>query len=278
MVAVERCIEFSKLKQEGPFFNDKNQPPSSWPSNGVIEFKNLKMRYREGLDLVLRGLTFKIQSKEKVGIVGRTGAGKSSLMLALFRICEFAEGTILIDDVDISKIGLNDLRTKISIIPQDPLLFTGTLRTNLDPFGQCSDFEIWNALESCHMKQTIENLTDKLEERVLENGENYSVGQRQLICMARAILKKSKIILFDEATASVDFDSDEVIQKTIRTEFKNTTVLTIAHRINTILDYDKILVLENGKIAEFDTPNNLLSNHQGLFYSLVRSSLNKSTS
>jgi len=184
---------------------------------------------------------------------------------------EAVDGAIFIDKIDISTIGLYDLRSRLSIIPQDPMLFTGTIRSNMDPFQEREDSEIWDALQSIHMKDAVENMPNKLDSPVEEFGENLSVGQRQLLCLGRALLRKAKILVMDEATAAVDFETDALIQKTIRSEFTNMTVITIGHRINTIIDYDKVLTLDRGIVAEFDTPSNLLKNKNGLFYSLVNS-------
>lgn len=269
MVSMERMMQYTIIESEAPPIIPDNRPPPFWPSQGIIVFQNVKLRYRQNLDLVLKGISFSTLPKEKIGVVGRTGAGKSSLMLAIYRMIELTEGSILIDDIDISKIGLRDLRSKLSIIPQDPTLFTGTIRSNLDPFEEYTDSELWASLGAVHMKRTIEELPDKLESAVSEGGENLSVGQRQLLCLARALIRKSSILIMDEATAAVDFETDSLIQKTIREEFGNVTVLTIAHRINTIMDYNRVLVLDQGLIAEYDSPANLLKNPQGIFYSLV---------
>ena len=199
----------------------------------------------------------------------RTGAGKSTITLALFRIIEPVEGQIIIDDVDISQIGLHDLRSKISIIPQDPVLFTGTIRFNLDPFDKHSDDEIYQSLEHAHLKNFVNTLEDGIQHKIAEGGENLSVGQRQLICLARALLRKSKILVLDEATASVDYATDELVQKTIKKEFENCTTITIAHRLKTVIDSSKILVLDNGQLHEYDKPNRLLENPDSLFYSLA---------
>ncbi len=207
-----------------------------------------------------------------MGVVGRTGAGKSSLTLALFRIIEAVEGSIYIDDVQISKLGLYDLRSRLTIIPQDPVLFTGTLRLNLDPFEKHSDQEIWQSLELAHLKAFVSSLEAGLSHQVSEGGDNLSVGQKQLICLARALLRKSKIIVLDEATAAVDIETDQLIQTTIRKEFKDCTIITIAHRLNTILDYDRVLVMDRGQVAEFDSPQALLKKSKSLFYEMIKHS------
>ncbi|XP_071568154.1 multidrug resistance-associated protein 1 isoform X1 [Temnothorax nylanderi] len=270
IVAVERIKEYGETALEAPWKNTEYTPPKEWPKHGRVDFKNFKVRYRQGLDLVLNGLTFSVLGGEKIGIVGRTGAGKSSLTLSLFRIIEAAHGKILIDDIDISKLGLHDLRSRLTIIPQDPVLFSGTLRMNLDPFDCHSDEEIWRALEHAHLKLFIENLPNALLHEVSEGGENLSVGQRQLICLARALLRKTKVLILDEATAAVDLETDDLIQTTIRQEFKDCTVLTIAHRLNTILDSDRVIVLDNGLIVEYDSPEVLLRNPSSSFYSMAK--------
>ncbi|KDR24195.1 Multidrug resistance-associated protein 1, partial [Zootermopsis nevadensis] len=270
IVAVERIKEYGETEQEAPWDIPTNQPSSAWPEKGQVEFKDYQVRYREGLDLVLRGISFTVKGGEKVGIVGRTGAGKSSLTLGLFRIIEAAGGKILIDGVDVSKLGLHALRSRLTIIPQDPVLFSGTLRVNLDPFGSCSDSDIWLALEHAHLKAFVKALPDSLEHSVSEGGENLSVGQRQLICLARALLRKTKVLILDEATAAVDLETDDLIQTTIRSEFKDSTVLTIAHRLNTIMDSDRVIVLDRGLLVEYDTPEALLQNKDSIFHSMAK--------
>ncbi|KAK7930845.1 hypothetical protein WMY93_007240 [Mugilogobius chulae] len=268
IVAVERVSEYSEIENEAQWITD-TRPPEKWPEEGKLQFENYKVRYRPELDLVLHGVTCLIDSKEKIGIVGRTGAGKSSLTNCLFRIIEAAEGRILIDGVDISSIGLHDLRGRLTIIPQDPVLFSGTLRMNLDPFDKFTDEEIWKVLELSHLKDFVSGLTEGLQYEVAEGGENLSVGQRQLLCLARALLRKSRILILDEATAAVDLETDDLIQNTIRKEFSHCTVLTIAHRLHTIMDSSRVMVLDAGKIVEFDSPSNLLVK-QGHFYSMAK--------
>ncbi|XP_078692715.1 multidrug resistance-associated protein 1-like isoform X6 [Branchiostoma floridae x Branchiostoma belcheri] len=269
IVAVERIKEYAETPTEADWVVDDHRPPDNWPSEGKVNFNAYQTRYREGLDLVIKGIDVSIRGGEKIGIVGRTGAGKSSLTLAIFRIIEAAGGDIEIDGVNISKIGLHDLRGRITIIPQDPVLFSGTLRMNLDPFESCSDQDIWAALELSHLKNFVMGLGAQLEHEVSEGGENLSVGQRQLVCLARALLRKSKILVLDEATAAVDLETDDLIQSTIRTQFADCTVLTIAHRLNTIMDSTRVLVLDAGRIAEFDTPQDLIAS-RGIFYGMAK--------
>ncbi|CAK8671761.1 unnamed protein product [Clavelina lepadiformis] len=269
IVAVERVEEYTNVQQEAPLEIEHSLPNSGWPDRGRIKFVNYSTRYRDELDLVVRGINVDIKGGEKIGVVGRTGAGKSSLTLALFRIIEAAEGMITIDGLDIGKMGLHSLRSKLSIIPQDPVLFCGTLRMNLDPFDGYSDEELWDALEHSHLKNFVLTLPKKLEHDIAGGGENLSVGQRQLVCLARALLRKSKILVLDEATAAVDLETDDLIQATIRSEFADSTTVTIAHRLNTIMDSTRVLVLNAGKVTEYDTPQNLLKS-KGMFYSMAK--------
>jgi len=271
MVGVERIKEYQEIQEEAPLKMPGQDPPKEWPQYGVVKFDNYQTRYRPGLDLVLKGISCDIMSGEKIGIVGRTGAGKSSLTLALFRIIESAGGSIFIDGENIGLMGLEALRSRLTIIPQDPVLFSGTLRMNLDPFNNHTDQQLWKALEHAHLKAFVSNLPgDGLSFEVNEGGENLSVGQRQLVCLARALLRKTKVLILDEATAAIDLETDDLIQETIRSEFADCTVLTIAHRLNTIMDSSKVLVLDAGKIAEFDSPQNLLKNENSVFYGMAK--------
>ncbi|XP_070975623.1 ATP-binding cassette sub-family C member 3 isoform X2 [Oncorhynchus clarkii lewisi] len=269
IVAVERVKEYSETKTEAPWEVEDKKPSPDWPSQGNVEFSDYSVRYREGLELVLKNLTLSVKGGEKIGIVGRTGAGKSSMTLCLFRLLEAAAGEITIDGVKISEIGLHDLRSKLTIIPQEPVLFSGSLRMNLDPFERYSDGEVWKALELSHLNKFVSNQPAKLELECSEGGENLSVGQRQLVCLARALLRKTRILILDEATAAIDLETDDLIQSTIRTQFEDCTVFTIAHRLNTIMDYTRVLVLDKGQIAEFDTPTNLLF-RRGIFYGMAK--------
>nr|XP_015925337.2 multidrug resistance-associated protein 1 isoform X1 [Parasteatoda tepidariorum] len=271
-ISVERVDEYCELKSEASWKLTQENVPDNWPSEGNILFQNYSTRYRDDLDLVLREINLSINGGEKVGIVGRTGAGKSSITMALFRVIEPVLGTIFIDDIDVTQIGLHTLRSKLTIIPQDPVLFTGTLRSNLDPNDEYSEEELWKSLERSHLKEFVSNLVEGLNYTVEENGANLSSGQKQLVCLARALLKKTKILILDEATASVDMETDNLIQNTIRTAFADYTVITIAHRINTVLDYDKIIVMENGMILEIGSPLQLQQNKESRFYDLCKES------
>ncbi|CAI5760337.1 unnamed protein product [Candida verbasci] len=281
IVSVERILEYSRLKSEAPEIIDSNRPTSDWPSNGEIKFNNYSTKYRPELELVLKDINLDIKPQEKIGIVGRTGAGKSSITLALFRIIEAFEGNITIDNINTSTIGLYDLRHKLSIIPQDSQVFEGTIKSNLDPTDEYNDDQIWKALELSHLKDHVmkmyhenedEEIDNPLNVKITEGGTNLSIGQRQLMCLGRVLLKLnySNVLVLDEATAAVDVETDQILQQTIRNEFKNKTIITIAHRLNTILDSDRILVLEKGQVAEFDTPSNLLKNKKSLFYALCK--------
>ncbi|KAM8873545.1 ATP-binding cassette sub-family C member 4-like isoform 1-T1 [Synchiropus picturatus] len=291
MTSVERVVEYTTLKSEAPW-QTHIRPPPQWPAQGAVTFNQVNFSYSRDEPLILKDINATIKAKEKVGIVGRTGAGKSSLIAALFRLAE-PQGSIYIDGVLTSEIGLHDLRQKMSIIPQDPVLFTDTVRKNLDPFNQLKDEDLWRALEEARtwspfdvelerenealvlllqvqLRNVVEELPGKLETVLAESGTNFSMGQRQLVCLARAVLRKNRILIIDEATANVDPRTDELIQETIRDKFRDCTVFTIAHRLNTIIDSDRILVLDNGGIVELDQPHRLLQNRDGAFYKLVQ--------
>ncbi|KTF80931.1 hypothetical protein cypCar_00017706, partial [Cyprinus carpio] len=271
IVAVEKVKEYGDTEKEAEWRLEHSTLPAGWPTTGHIEIRNFGLRYREDLELAISDISVNIEGGEKVGIVGRTGAGKSSLTLGLFRIIEAAQGEICIDGVNIAKLGLHELRSRITIIPQDPVLFSGSLRMNLDPFDGYTDEEVWRALELAHLKNFVSGLPDKLNHECSEGGENLSLGQRQLVCLARALLRKTKILVLDEATAAVDLETDNLIQSTIRTQFEDCTVLTIAHRLNTIMDYTRVLVLDKGHMAEFGSPSNLIAK-KGIFYKMAKDS------
>ncbi|XP_057763903.1 ABC transporter C family member 2-like [Salvia miltiorrhiza] len=269
--AVERVGTYTDLPSEGPAIIEDNRPPPGWPTAGSIRFEDVVLRYRPELPPVLHGISFSISPSDKVGIVGRTGAGKSSMLNALFRMVELEKGRILIDDYDVSKFGLLDLRQVLGIIPQSPVLFSGTVRFNLDPFNEHTDADLWEALERAHLKDVLRRNALGLDAEVSEAGENFSVGQRQLLSLSRALLRRSKILVLDEATAAVDVRTDALIQKTIREEFNSCTMLIIAHRLNTIIDCDTVLLLDGGKVVEFDTPEALLQQESSAFSKMVQS-------
>lgn len=269
MVSVERIVEYAELPTEPPLETEpKYKPPAGWPKLGAIEFKNLSLRYGPDTGYVLKELTFRIEKSEKIGIVGRTGAGKSSIIQALFRLADL-EGKIEIDGIDTQTLGLHDLRNKIAIIPQDPILFSGTMRNNLDPFKEKNDEQLWNALEQVELKEAVSSLPGGLDCHMSDGGSNFSMGQRQLVCLARAILKHNRILVLDEATANVDPETDKLIQTTIRTKFSECTVLTIAHRLHTVMDSDRVLVMDAGRVAEYGHPYELLQNKDGNLKGLV---------
>ncbi|CAM6094780.1 unnamed protein product [Calypogeia fissa] len=271
MNAVERMLEYRhRVLPEGPVLPDQLKPHRNWPRKGAIAFEDLSMRYRPGLPLVLSGVSINVDGGEVVGIVGRTGSGKSSMMLCLFRLVEPASGCIKIDGLDIGKISLKDLRSRLSIIPQDPILFSGTIRTNIDPFNAFMDEDVWEVLERSHLKDKVQNSPGKLDGRIAEYGENWSVGERQLLCLARVLLRNCKILVMDEATSSVDFETDRLIQNTIRSYLQGATMLIIAHRINTIIDASRVLVLSSGKAVEYDKPSMLLNRRDSSFSMLVK--------
>ncbi|KDN53139.1 putative YCF1-vacuolar ABC transporter [Tilletiaria anomala UBC 951] len=268
IVSVERILSYSELTPEAPLEIPDNKPPAGWPSKGDVALEQYSTRYRPELPLVLKGINVAIRAGERIGVCGRTGAGKSSLALALFRIIEPTNGRIIIDGVDATKIGLKDLRRSISIIPQDANIWEGTLRDNLDPTGETDDAALWRALDSAHLREHVNSLEGRLDAKLCEGGTNFSSGQRQLICIARAFLRQSEVLILDEATANIDLETDDKLQKIVRSEFKGTTI-TVAHRLNTIMDSSRILVLKDGEVAEFDTPENLLLKKTSIFFSMA---------
>merc|ERR1740139_252097 len=275
LTSVERARDMAELPQENALETVESVKLSAaWPSSGHLSFQNVCLRYRPGLPLALKGLTFTAKPGQRIGICGRTGAGKSTISVALFRLSELAGGKIILDGEDLSKLGLSDVRGRkngMCIIPQDPVLFSGSLRECLDPWKYSSDDEVFDALAAVNVGDVDRRGMQVLEDFVDEGGRNFSVGERQLLCLARAILLKPKLLVLDEATASVDTETDAFIQKMIRTRFRGTTLLTIAHRLHTIMDFDKVLVMDNGKVAEFSSPRELLENENGLFSALVDS-------
>lgn len=273
MNSVERLYDFgNELPMEAALRIEETKPAASWPENGAIEFRNATLRYRPTLPNVLNDITLSINGGEKIGICGRTGAGKSTILTALFRLNELSEGSIIIDGVDISKIGLHDLRNNLSIIPQDPVLFQGTIRSNLDPFGERTDVELFDALRRSGLI-TVNEMADigtsshkfHLDEPINDEGTNFSLGERQLLTLARALVRQSRILVLDEATATVDYETDKKVQDIIVSEFSDSTILCVAHRLNTIIRYDRILVLDAGSIAELDTPYNLYMKRDSIF-------------
>ncbi|KAK6465385.1 hypothetical protein DFJ63DRAFT_310481 [Scheffersomyces coipomensis] len=281
MNSVERLQEYLKVEQEPPYEIKETQPPPTWPQEGRIIVNDVSLRYSPELPRVIKNVTFEVEPDNKVGIVGRTGAGKSTIITAFFRFLDPETGTITIDGVDITSIGLKTLRQAITIIPQDPTLFSGTIRSNLDPFDEYTDEEIFEALKRVNLLKTTtveevagenQNKFGNLLNPISEGGGNLSQGERQLVCLGRSLLKNPKVILLDEATSSIDYNSDAMIQKTIRSEFSNSTILTIAHRLRTIIDYDKILVMDAGRVVEYDNPYVLIADKSTTFYSMCENS------
>ncbi|CAH2063058.1 unnamed protein product [Thlaspi arvense] len=269
MVSVERIKQFTDIPSEAKWEIKENRPPPTWPYKGNIRLEDVKVRYRPNTPLVLKGLTIDIKGGEKVGVVGRTGSGKSTLIQVLFRLVEPSGGKIIIDGIDICTLGLHDLRSRFGIIPQEPVLFEGTVRSNIDPTEKYSDEEIWKSLERCQLKEVVSAKPEKLDSLVADNGENWSVGQRQLLCLGRVMLKRCRILFLDEATASVDSQTDAMIQKIIREDFSACTIISIAHRIPTVMDCDRVLVIDAGKAKEYDSPVRLLE-RRSLFAALVQ--------
>ncbi|RLN33979.1 ABC transporter C family member 3 [Panicum miliaceum] len=269
MISVERMLQYTNIPSEPPLTISESRPNCKWPTEGEIELRNLHVRCAPQLPFVLKGLMCTFSGGKKTGIVGRTGGGKSTLIQALFRIVDPCIGQVLIDGIDICTIGLHDLRTRLSIIPQDPVMFGGTLRSNIDPLGEYSDEQIWEALDSCHLGDEVRKTELKLDSKVTGSGKNWSAGQRQLVCLGRVVLKRRKILVLDEATSSVDPITDSLIQRTLKHKFAECTMITIAHRITSVLDSDKVLLLDNGEIAEHDAPAKLLEDSSSLFSRLV---------
>ncbi|KAF2909588.1 ABC transporter C family member 10 [Oryza sativa Japonica Group] len=270
IISVERVNQYMDIESEAAEVIEENRPAPDWPQVGKVELRDLKIKYRQDAPLVLHGITCTFEGGDKIGIVGRTGSGKTTLIGALFRLVEPAGGKIIIDSADITTIGLHDLRSCLGIIPQDPTLFQGTVRYNLDPLGQFSDQQIWEVLDKCQLLETVQEKEHGLDSLVVEDGSNWSMGQRQLFCLGRALLRRCRILVLDEATASIDNATDAILQKTIRTEFKDCTVITVAHRIPTVMDCTMVLAMSDGKMVEYDKPMKLMETEGSLFRDLVK--------
>jgi len=269
MKSVEQARRMCKLEEEiEPKF--EVNVDEHWPSRGEITFRDVVMPYLPGKPPILKGITFKIQPGQKIGVVGRTGAGKSSLIVALYRMAGITNGKVKVDGIDCSKIKLNTLRSRMAIIPQEPVMFGGTLRSNLDPFNEKSDEELMDVLHKCLLDDVVKANPDGLNAQVEQLGSNYSLGTQQLICLARAMLNRSKILLLDEATAALDSETNDKVNQVLRTYFADRTIFTIAHRLDTIIDSDRILVMNEGVVVEFDPPDVLLDNPQSIFYELCQ--------
>ncbi|KAL9237381.1 hypothetical protein vseg_011935 [Gypsophila vaccaria] len=270
IISVERLDQYMHVPSEAPEVIENNRPPLSWPSVGKVEITDLHIRYRRDTPMVLRGISCTFEGGDKIGIVGRTGSGKTTLIGALFRLVEPAGGKIVVDGIDICSIGLHDLRSRFGIIPQDPTLFNGTVRFNLDPLCQHNDGELWEVLGKCQLKEAVQEKEQGLDSKVVEDGSNWSMGQRQLFCLGRALLRRSRVLVLDEATASIDNATDLILQKTIRKEFADCTVITVAHRIPTVMDCTKVLAISDGKLVEYDEPMKLMKTEGSLFGQLVK--------
>ncbi|KAL5539368.1 hypothetical protein UlMin_044411 [Ulmus minor] len=269
-VSVERLEQYMHIPSEAEEVIEGHQLPHNWPLVGKVEICDLKVRYQPSAPLVLQDINCTFEGGHKIGIVGRTGSGKTTLVSALFRVVEPTEGKIIIDGIDISTIGLLDLRTCLGIIPQDPTLFNGSVRYNLDPLSQYTDQEIWEVLKKCQLGDAIREKQAGLNALVVQDGSNWSMGQRQLFCLGRALLKRSKILVLDEATASIDNATDAILQKTIRSEFADSTVITVAHRIPSVINCNMVLAITDGKLVEYEEPMKLMNREGSLFGKLVK--------
>ncbi|XP_050223926.1 ABC transporter C family member 10-like [Mercurialis annua] len=270
IISVERLNQYMHIPSEAPEVIEDNRSPPYWPTVGKVEICDLQIRYRSDAPLVLRGISCTFQGGHKIGIVGRTGSGKTTLIGAIFRLVEPTGGKIIVDGMDISKIGLHDLRSRFGIIPQDPTLFSGTVRYNLDPLSQHTDQEIWEVLGKCQLREAVQEKDNGLDSMVMEDGANWSMGQRQLFCLGRALLRRSRVLVLDEATASIDNATDLILQKTIRSEFATCTVITVAHRIPTVMDCTMVLTISDGELVEYDEPTRLMNNKGSMFGQLVK--------
>ena len=277
MVSVERVSEYSELTPEAPLSTDADAAAIDWPSKGAIECHDLSIRYRSSLPPALTGATFRIEGGERVGCVGRTGAGKSSLVQALLRILEAEKGQIEIDGIDISSLGLHKLRHQVAVIPQTPVLFSGsTIMENIDPFGTFDEQDVRKALHDVQMLDAIDSLPQGLKSVVAEGGSNFSVGQRQLLCLARALLRRTKILILDEPSANVDKQTDQLLQEAVSANFPDSTIIAVAHRLDTVIEYDKIIVLGGGRVLEFGAPKALIE-AEGDFAKMVEDTGSRTT-